>query len=32
LFVKAPSGRQRFDVLGALNAMTKELFTVQNLT
>jgi transposase len=32
LFVKAPSGRQRLDVLAALNAMTKEIFTVQNLT
>jgi transposase len=32
LFVKAPSGRQRLNVLAALNAMTKEVFTVQNLT
>jgi transposase len=32
LFVKAPSGRQRLNVLAALNAMTKEIFTVQNLT
>ena len=32
LFVKAPSGRQRLNVLAALNAITKELFTVQNLT
>jgi transposase len=32
LFVKAPSGRQRLNVLAALNAMTQELFTVQNLT
>jgi transposase len=32
LFVKAPSGRQRLNVLAALNATTKELFTVQNLT
>ena len=32
LFVKAPSGRQRVNVLAALNAITHELFTVQNLT
>jgi len=32
LFVKAPSGRQRFNVLAALNAITHEVFTVQNLT
>ena len=32
LFVKAPSGRQRFTVLGALNAVTKELVTVCNDT
>jgi transposase len=32
LFVKAPSGRQRFNVLGALNAITKELVTVTNDT
>jgi transposase len=32
LFVKAPSGRQRLNVLAALNATTQELFTVQNLT
>lgn len=32
LFVKAPSGRQRLNVLAALNATTKEIFTVQNLT
>ena len=30
LFVKAPSGRQRFNVLGALNAVTKEMLTVCN--
>jgi transposase len=30
LFIKAPSGRQRFNVLGALNAITKELTTVCN--
>src|SRR5262245_52265959 len=32
LFVKAPSGRQRLNVLAALNAITHELFTVKNLT
>lgn len=32
LFVKAPSGRQRVNVLAALNATTRELFTVHNLT
>jgi transposase len=32
LFVKAPSGRQRFNVLAALPATSPELFTVTNLT
>ena len=32
LFVKAPSGRQRVNVLAALNATTRDLFTVTNLT
>src|SRR5574337_1476861 len=32
LFLKAPSGRQRFNVLGALNAITHELVTVSNNT
>jgi len=32
LFIKAPSGRQRFNVLGALNAITHELITVTNET
>jgi transposase len=32
LFVKAPAGRQRVNVLAALNAITHEVFTVQNLT
>ena len=32
LFVKAPSGRQRLNVLAALNATTRDIFTVQNLT
>jgi len=30
LFIKAPAGRRRFNVLGALNAVTKELVTVCN--
>ena len=30
IFIKAPSGRQRFNVLGALNAVSKELTTVCN--
>jgi len=32
LFIKAPAGRKRFNVLGALNAITHELITVQNDT
>ena len=32
LFIKAPSGRKRFNVLGALNAITLELVTVTNDT
>lgn len=32
LFLKAPSGRQRFNVLGALNALTHEMVTVCNDT
>jgi hypothetical protein len=32
LFIKAPSGRQRFNVLGALNAITHELLTITNDT
>lgn len=32
VFVQAPSGRQRFNVLGALNAMTHELITITNET
>jgi transposase len=32
LFVKAPSGRQRVNVLAALNAITHEVLTVQPLT
>jgi transposase len=32
LFVKTPSGRQRLNVLAALNAITHDIFTVQNLT
>jgi transposase len=30
LFLRAPAGRQRFNVLGALNAMTHELVTITN--
>jgi len=30
LFIPAPSGRQRFNVLGALNAITHELILVSN--
>lgn len=32
VFVRTPSGRQRFNVLGALNALTKELVTITNDT
>lgn len=32
VFLKAPAGRQRFNVLGALNAITHELMTVTNDT
>ena len=32
VFVRAPSGRQRFNVLGALNAVTQEIHTVTNTT
>ena len=32
LYVRAASGRQRFNVLGALNAVTKELIAVSNTT
>ena len=32
LFVRAASGRQRFNVLGAINAVTRELLTVCNTT
>ena len=32
IFIKAPSGRQRFNVLGAINAITHELVTVTNET
>jgi transposase len=31
-FLRAPAGRQRFNVLGALNAITHELVTVTNDT
>jgi len=32
LFIRAPAGRQRFNVLGALNAITHELIAVTNDT
>jgi transposase len=32
IFIQAPSGRQRFKVLGALNAITHELVTITNDT
>jgi len=32
IFIPAPSGRQRFNVLGALNAITHELVTITNDT
>ncbi len=32
VFIKAPAGRQRFNVLGALNALTHELIIVTNDT
>ena len=32
LFMASPSGRQRFNVLGAVDAVTKEIFTVTNET
>ncbi len=32
IFIQAPCGRQRFNVLGALNAVTHELITVTNDT
>jgi transposase len=30
MFIKAPSGRKRFNVLGALNAITHEMVTITN--
>lgn len=32
MFVRAPSGRKRYNVLGALNAVTKEVIRVTNQT
>lgn len=32
VFIRAPAGRQRFNVLGALNAVTHQLLTVTNVT
>lgn len=32
IFIPAPSGRQRFNILGALNAITHEMITITNDT
>ena len=32
IFIASPSGRKRFNVLGAVNAITKEIITVTNQT
>lgn len=32
IFIQAPAGRQRFNVLGAINAITQELVTITNDT
>lgn len=32
LFIASPSGRQRFNVLGAIDAVSKEIFTFTNVT
>ena len=32
IFMPSPSGRKRFNVLGAINAVTKEVVTVTNET
>lgn len=32
IFIQTPSGRQRFNVLGALDAVTKEILMITNLT
>jgi transposase len=32
IWVRSPSGRERFNVLGALNAVTKETLTITNTT
>lgn len=32
IFIASPSGRQRFNVLGAVNAITKQVITVTNQT
>jgi transposase len=32
IFIASPSGRQRFNVLGAVNAITKDVITVTNQT
>lgn len=32
IFIRTPNGRQRFNVLGALDAVTKEMLTITNTT
>jgi hypothetical protein len=32
IFIKSPSGRKRFNILGALNAITHEIITVTNVS
>ncbi|MDQ3089454.1 MAG: transposase, partial [Acidobacteriota bacterium] len=32
IFISAPSGRQRFNVLGAIDALTKQITTITNTT
>ena len=32
IFIASPSGRKRFNVLGVVNAITKEVITVTNQT
>jgi flagellar biogenesis protein FliO len=32
LFIRAPAGRQRFNILGALNSITHELISIINVS
>lgn len=32
MFIKAPAGRNRINILGTVNAITKEIFTINNTT